>query len=159
MKIGLGFRKRAMDKIVEFIFSALVGALTLYIFKELIIPVVGGWLQRAPNVRGKWQIRDDENGNVVGEITISQTGKRLKAKSSRNIERDGSTVNREFIYKGRIDGSKIHFHFDIKGGAEFYSGVMCLKLNSKLDSIKGITSYYDDDLSEVKSFPIYYSKC
>ncbi|TDE23463.1 hypothetical protein E1100_11585 [Vibrio owensii] len=148
-----------MDKIVEFMFSALVGALTLYICRELIIPLIGGWVQEAPPIRGKWKIRDTKDGSVVGEITISQIGKRLKAKSSRMIERDGSEISREFTYKGSINGSKIHLHFDTKGGAGFYSGVMCLKLNSGLDEIKGITSYYDDDHSKVTTFPIYYSKC
>ena len=68
-----------MEQLFNMMISAIVGALTLWIIKELLIPTASGIFNKAPNIRGHWSYKDEEDGPVVG-VAESKSGPKLKLK-------------------------------------------------------------------------------
>jgi hypothetical protein len=147
-----------MDELFTMIISALVGGIVWLIFTVFLIPVIGGWINKAPSISGNWNYSDIKDGDVVGTAKISQTGNRVKVSATRTKDRDGGACNREFIYRGAVKGRDVVLNYEQKNAGGFVGGAMVLRLNASLNCMDGITAYFSDSAGEVIKHDIYYQK-
>ena len=137
--------------------SVLVGAFTVWLTRDAIIPKVAGILSKSAKLHKNWNYKDTKDGDVVGNIKVSQLGKNISAKATRIKERDGKITIREFTYSGTITGRNIVLNFEQNGAGGTVSGSLVLRLNSKLKEMRGSTQYYSDPESKVINHPIFFS--
>lgn len=147
-----------MNEIFMMILSATVGGITWWIFTALLIPVLGGWLNKAPDISGSWNYSDTENGDIVGTAKIKQTGNRIKVTATRTKGRDGESNNREFIYRGSVRGRDVVLKYEQKDAGGFVGGALVLRLEASLNNMKGITAYFSDSAGSVITHNIFYKK-
>lgn len=147
-----------MDELFRMIISALVGGVAWWIFTAFLIPIFGGWINKAPNISGSWNYSDVKDGDVVGTAKISQTGNRVKVSATRTKNRDGGADNREFIYRGTVKGRDVVLNYEQKGAGGFVGGAMVLRLNASLNCMDGTTAYFSDSAGVVIRHDIFYKK-
>jgi hypothetical protein len=147
-----------MDSLLNMIISAIVGAMTLWFLKELLIPTISGIINKAPKVRGTWSYKDTEGGPVVGTVKIRQIGSRIRATATRHQGREGEKTHVEFNYKGVVKGRDVVLVFEIVGSGGFYPGAIVLRLDAFAKKMFGVTNYYSDQDGAVKTLPIFYEK-
>ena len=147
-----------MNDLLIMILSAIVGGIAWWIFTAFLIPVVGGWLNKAPNIAGNWNYADSENGDVVGTAKIKQTGNRIKITATRTKARDGEADNREFTYRGVVKGRDIVLKYEQKDTGGFVGGALVLRLDASLNNMNGITAYFSDSAGSVITHNIFYKK-
>lgn len=145
-----------MEKIIEWIISALVGAVSVWIVIDFAIPQIRGLLSNSAKMHESWSYKDSENGEVVGTAKIKQFGNKVVITAMRTIDREGNNTSREFVYTGTISDRTLVLQYEQKNSGNSVGGSIVLRLNADLKSMKGITSYFSDSVGAVISFPIFY---
>lgn len=148
--------KMTLDALSTTMVSALVGAFTVWVFRDFLIPQIGVLFSNGPKLHRQWTYRDLEGGPSVGSATIWQSGSLIRLDATRIIDRGGKSINRNFKYRGKITGRTIVAQYEQQGAKGAVAGAMVLRLSSDLKHMKGITSYYSDSAGEVISHPIFY---
>lgn len=143
--------------IVEVIFSALIGALTVWLARDVIIPKVAGILSKSAKLHKKWNYSDSLDGVVVGRIETSQLGKKITIKAVRILGRDGEATNRKFTYKGTIVGRNLVLTFEQDGAGGTVNGALVLRLSANLKEMVGSTQYYSDKDGSVVNYSIFFN--
>ena len=145
-----------MEKILEMIISAFVGALAIWVVAEFIIPQIRGVLSNSPKLHGSWNYKDSERGKIVGTAKVTQFGNKVTVVATRTIDREGNPTNREFTYKGVITDRTLVLQYTQKGSGNAVGGSLVLRIDSDLRAMKGMTCYFSDYAGAVVSHQIFY---
>ena len=84
-----------MTEILNTIISALVGAVAVWLARDIIIPVSIGFFSKSAKLHKNWTFKDTETGHIVGTAVVKQLGSNVKIKAARTIDREGQATNRE----------------------------------------------------------------
>ena len=144
-----------MTEILNTIISALVGAVAVWLARDIIIPVSIGFFSKSAKLHKNWTFKDTETGHIVGTAVVKQLGSNVKIKAARTIDREGQATNREFTYRGKITGRTLVLSFEQKNSGGAVSGAIVLRVDSDLAKMSGKTSYFSDSTGVISN-PIYY---
>lgn len=145
-----------IEETLKMIASGLIGAVAVWLVSEFVLPLISGFMSGAVKLHKNWNYRDSEEEGIVGTAKISQFGSRIKIEATRTIDREGGSINRKFIYKGKITGRTLVLRYQQKGARGTVAGAIVLRLDANLEIIKGVTSYFSDSDGSVVSHKIFY---
>jgi len=129
--------------------SSLLTVFIILVAKSYVIPKVLGFLQRAPQITGVWEILEfnptgnPKLGSKIGLLTIKQLGVRIKA-----------TVllfdkNREFKYAGHFYSGQLVMTFEEKHKEGYNVGAFVLKYSPDGNEMEGSTLFWHNKKNDM----------
>lgn len=142
------------------VFAGVFLTVATWVIFNFLMPYYRAWMYDAPNISGTWNFYDVEidKTKAVGNGTIEQKGELIKATVTRHTSRQGKSVVRTFVYKGKIRSGQLTVSFEETISTGYVVGTLVLKVSSDLKQLSGYTVYLDRDTNEVVTHPIMFCK-
>ena len=147
-----------IEKWMTEIIVALLTTVTIFSFRNYIIPFVLGCIQRAVDVSGVWTGFDiDEQGKETQRsvMTIKQIGSKINASVIRNTD---SGEKRKSIYKGKVSNGQVLLIWHEEKCSGYNMGTLTLGLSESLLELKGYITHLNRDNGKVISKGKIYKK-
>jgi len=127
--------------------SGLVLTVLSFVCKDYLYPLILGYVYKAPNISGRWQRIHNEQNNAQSVLEIKQYGTYIRAV----LIRSDGLLERRFKYKGVVLSGQLVLHFEEVKAPALNLGTFVLKLNSDLQQLSGMTTYFSHDRNAVVS--------
>ena len=135
------------------VISSIIIVLFSLILKNFLIPIIRGFINRIPDIKGEWDIfrPDIDPENSVGRVVIKQYGSRVKARL--NMTRVGIPADRAFIFSGHFYSGQLIGVFEEERNRGYIVGTVVFKLTSTGREFIGKSIFLHHDTGEIVSQP------
>ena len=125
--------------------SSIAAVALIYVFTKHLWPAFRNKaVYQGVRVDGSWEIveKRSEDSVRVGKIVLKQTGSDVSGRSERLMTRDGQSSNRQFSYKGSIQGRQLTLLFEDKRGVGFDTGAYVFVVQNDGNTMIGMATFH-----------------
>lgn len=143
-----------MTNFIAGVGSSIAAAFLIYVFVRHLWPAFRNKaLYQGVRVDGSWEIVEQRSENPVrvGKIVLEQTGSDVSGHSERLMTRDGQSSNRQFSYKGSIQGRQLTLLFEDKKGVGFDTGAYVFVVHNDGNTMVGMATFHGKKENKIVS--------